>query len=81
MKKSIIAIVVCVITALGAKAQLTRDLSSFSPLKSPNQQIIEQVVNSGVFIVKQSYELADSADNRYGLSGNKEFDKVISTKS
>ena len=74
MKKSIIAIAVCVITALGAKAQLTRDLSSFSPLKSPNQQIIEQVVNSGVFIVKQSYELADSADNRYGLSGNKEFD-------
>lgn len=53
--------------------RLTRDLSSFSPLKSPNQQIIEQVVNSGVFIVKQSYELADSLGNRYGLNGNKEF--------
>lgn len=74
MKKSIIAIIVCVITVLGVNAQLTRDLSSFSPLKSPNQQIIEQVVNSGVFVIKQSYELADSADNRYGLSGNKEFD-------
>lgn len=67
-------IAVCALTALSANAQLIRDLSSFSPLKSPNQQIIEQVVNSGVFIVKQSYELADSADNRYGLSGNKEFD-------
>jgi hypothetical protein len=74
MKRSVITIVVCILAALSANAQLTRDLSSFSPLKSPNQQIIEQVVNSGVFIVKQSYELADSVDNRYGLSGNKEFD-------
>lgn len=59
--------------AQNAQNQLTRDLLSFSPLKSPNQQIIEQVVNSGVFIIKQSYELADSADNRFGLSGNKAF--------
>ncbi len=54
--------------------QHTKDLSLFSSFKSFNQQIIEQVVNSGVFIIKQSYELADSVDNRYGLNGNKAFD-------
>ncbi len=73
MKRNIIVICVFAILSLDINAQLTRDLSSFSPLKSPNQQIIEKVVNSGVFIIKQSYELADSLDNRYGLSGNKEF--------
>ena len=73
MKKNIIFLCAFAILSLDIDAQLTRDLSSFSPLKSPNQQIIEKVVNSGVFIIKQSYELADSLDNRYGLSGNKAF--------
>lgn len=74
MKRNIIVICALAFLSLDIDAQLTRDLSSFSPLKSPNQQIIEKVVNSGVFIIKQSYELADSLDNRYGLFGNKAFD-------
>lgn len=78
MKKIILNIIMAIIAPLAMIAQntqngLTRDLSSFMPLKSPNQQIIEKVVNSGAFIIKQSYELADSADNRYGLAGNKAF--------
>lgn len=73
MKRYILFLSTLMIFSLDVDAQLTRDLSSFSPLKSPNQQLIEKVVNSGVFIIKQSYELADSLDNRYGLSGNKAF--------
>ena len=78
MKKIYLTVSLCIIAsfsmfAQNSQDQLTRDFSSFSLLKSPNQQIIEQVVNSGVFIIKRSYELADSADNRYGLSGKKAF--------
>ena len=78
MKKIILNIILAMIAPLAILAQnpqngLTRDLSSFMPFKSPNQQIIEKVVNSGAFVIKQSYELADSADNRYGLAGNKAF--------
>jgi hypothetical protein len=75
--RKVILIILIICEAFSAKSfpqtQLTRDLSSFSPIKSPNQQIIEQVVNSGVFIVEQSYELADSLDNRYGWAGNRAF--------
>ena len=78
MKKIFLTVSLCIIASVtmyaqNSQNQLTRDFTSFSLLKSPNQQIIEQVVNSGVFIIKQSYELADSADNRYGLSGKKAF--------
>lgn len=78
MRKVILNVILAAIAPLATLAQntqngLTRDLSSFMPLKSPNQQIIEKIVNSGAFIIKQSYELADSADNRYGLAGNKAF--------
>lgn len=64
--------------AVSASAQNTgnqpiSDLSSYVSLMSPNQQIIERVVNSGVFVVKQSYELADSLDKRFGWGGNKAF--------
>ncbi len=72
-KNNIFVLIIILAFSYNVNAQLTRDLSSFSPLKTPNQQIIEKVVNSGVFIMKQSYELADSLDNRYGLSGNKAF--------
>lgn len=74
MKRNAVLLLILFMLVFDVNAQLTRDLSSFSLLKSPNQQIIEKVVNSGVFILKQSYELADSLDNRYGLSGNKAFD-------
>lgn len=74
-KVTVIILIICGVFSANcfAQAQLTRDLSSFSPLKSLNQHIVEQVVNSGVFVIGQSYELADSLDNRYGWSGNRAF--------
>lgn len=78
MKELYYAFILGVIASFSAIAQENdnhpvRDLSSYASLRSPNQQIIERVVNSGVFVVRQSYELADSMDKRFGWDGNEAF--------
>lgn len=42
--------------------------------KSQNQQFVEQAIRGGIFIIKQTYQLEDTAtQQRFGRYGNEEF--------
>lgn len=46
---------------------------------SPNQKMVEEAINKGLFVISQSYQLKDSVTNEYfGRGGLNEFGRIYS---
>jgi hypothetical protein len=76
--KKLILIALCVITILSANAQ--RESFEF-PLKSANQQLVEDAVTDGFFIVHTQYRLKDKKGKDpqyYGWEGKPYFGETVS---
>lgn len=73
MRKIIIMLALCCSFVMLTGQQLNRGLHSFAIGNSPSQQLIEQSVRDGIIIIQQSYELADSVGNTYGIGSRRAF--------
>lgn len=74
MKKTFLPLFLSLyVCLLGSAQQLNRGLHAFSVINSPSQQLVEQAVKNGVYLIQQSYELSDSVGNMYGLGGRRAF--------
>lgn len=74
MKKYLITLMTAIITVVSMSAQFP-NISFFSS----NQQLVLDAVSGGIIIVKQSYQLQDTINNKhYGRFGRNEFGTTYS---
>lgn len=70
--------VFCVLAFL-LPVRLPAQISLQGLFSSPNQQLVEDAVRNGVFVISQQYQLKDTVSNEYfGRGGRQEFNTMVS---